>query len=80
MPTNVFKVTGTPGAAGLKWVFTTGDGGFTGSFTHPVSDKAQAVAGVVLQKTRRAGGGIVFLPTRGSTTPAAVGTVGATVP
>jgi hypothetical protein len=79
-PTNAFKVTGTPGAAGLKLVFSTADGGFTGSFTHPVSNRTQAVAGVVLQKTQRAGGGFVFLPPRGSTAPAAVGTVGITVP
>ncbi len=79
-PTNVFKVTGTPGAAGLKLVFTKRDGGFTGSFTHPVSNKAQTVAGVVLQKAQRAGGWFMFQPTRGSTAPAAVGTVGIAVP
>ncbi len=79
-PTNVFKVTGTPGAAGLKLLFSTADGGFTGSFTHPVTNRAQPVAGVVLQKARKAGGGFVFLPPRGSTVPAAVGSVEVTVP
>jgi hypothetical protein len=79
-PGNVFKVTGTPGAAGLKLVFATADGGFTGSFTHPASNKAQLVAGVVLQKTKRAVGGFVFQPGRGATQPAAVGSVEVTVP
>jgi hypothetical protein len=68
-------VTGTPGAAGLKLVFATTDGGVTGSLTHPTSNKAQAFAGVVLQKTKRSVGGFVFQPAMGATEPAAVGSV-----
>lgn len=76
---NLLKVT-TPGAAGLKLVFAPGDGGFKGSFTHPKGNRVQAFAGVVLQKTKRAGGGFMFQPTRGATEPAAVGSVEVTVP
>ena len=76
---NLFKVT-TPGAAGLKLVFAPGDGGFKGSFTHPEGNRVQAFAGVVLQKTKRAGGGFMFQPGKGATEPAAVGSVDVTVP
>ncbi len=79
-PSNVFKTMGSPDAAGLKLLFATADGGFTGSFMHPITNKAQAFAGVVLQKVRRAGGVFVFLPPRGSAAPAAVGSVEITVP
>jgi formylglycine-generating enzyme required for sulfatase activity len=78
LPGNVFKVT-APGAAGLKLVFTPADGGFTGSFTHPLGS-LQPIAGVVLQKTKRAAGGFLFLPPKGSKAPAAAGSVEATVP
>jgi hypothetical protein len=83
-PANVFSVTGvTPdavGAAGLKLSFTTADGGFTGSFTHSASNKLMPFAGVVLQKTQRAGGFFTFLPTGGVASPAAVGAVDVVVP
>jgi hypothetical protein len=59
----------------LKLVFATTDGGVTGSFTHPTTNNAQAFAGVVLQKTKRAVGGFVFQPAKGATEPAAVGSV-----
>jgi hypothetical protein len=78
-PLNVFKVT-SPGAAYLRLVFAMGDGGFRGSFMHPVTNGMQPFSGVVLQKTKRAGGGFVFQPESGATIPAAVGSVEVTVP
>jgi hypothetical protein len=81
---NVLSLTGVLGAGslanGLKWTATASDGGFAGSFTHPVSGRALPFGGAVLQKTRRAGGFFVFQPSRGQANPAAVGGVEIRVP
>ena len=82
---NVLSVTGplVEGgalAAGIRWTVAARDGGFTGSFTHPVTNRAQTFAGVVLQKTQRAGGFFRFVPATGSSVPAGVGALYVEVP
>ena len=67
-------------AAGIRWTVAARDGGFTGSFTHPVTNRAQTFAGVVLQKTQRAGGFFRFVPATGSSVPAGVGAFYMAVP
>jgi hypothetical protein len=79
---NVLKLAGAVSGgspfAGFQWTFSPGDGGFGGAFLHPVTGKRVSFSGVTFQKTRRAVGSFVYLPTPPE--GASVGAVEAVVP
>ena len=79
---NVLKLAGAVSGgspfAGFQWTFSPGDGGFGGAFLHPVTGKKVSFSGVTFQKTRRAVGSFVYLPTPPE--GASVGAVEAVVP
>jgi formylglycine-generating enzyme required for sulfatase activity len=79
---NVLKLAGAVSGgspfAGFQWTFSPGDGGFGGAFLHPVTGKRVSFSGVTFQKTRRAVGSFVYLPTPPE--GASVGAVEAVLP
>ena len=67
------KVTPINATNGLKAKFVATTGAFSGSFTHPVTNKAVSYTGVAFQKTGTASGYFLYTPATGTAGSGAVG-------